>query len=128
MTNHLHLIASTDREEILLSDILRDLKKFTSRRMIAALRSDLRKSRRDWMLSQFEYAAKNDPKIKKYRFWQEGVDCQEILLNDYCMQKLNYIHENPVRAEIVDHAEDYRYSSAMDYAGRRGLLEVWRIG
>jgi hypothetical protein len=40
-----------------------------------------------------------------YRFWQEGNDAQEIYLNDYFNQKLNYIHNNPVKAEIVDRAE-----------------------
>jgi putative transposase len=54
----------------------------------------------------------------------DGNDAQEIYLNDYFNQKLNYIHENPVKAEIVNRAEDYRYSSAIDYAGGKGLLEV----
>jgi len=31
---------------------------------------------------------------------------------------------NPVKAEIVNWAEDYRYSSAIDWAGGKGLLEV----
>jgi len=37
---------------------------------------------------------------------------------------LNYIHYNPVKAEIVNRPEDYRYSSAIDYAGGKGLLKV----
>ncbi|MGB4414498.1 MAG: hypothetical protein WBI53_06395 [Paludibacter sp.] len=56
-------------------------------------------SRREWMLNRFEYAGKNDDKIKNYHFWQQGNDAQEIYLNDYFNQKLNYIHENPVKAE-----------------------------
>jgi hypothetical protein len=40
------------------------------------------------------------------------------------MQKLNYIHQNPVRAEIVAKPEDYLYSSALNYAGEKGLLNV----
>ncbi len=39
-------------------------------------------------------------------------------------QKLNYTHENPVDAGIVEHAEDYLYSSARDYVGRKGLIDV----
>jgi len=27
------------------------------------------------------------------------------------MQKVNYIHQNPVRAGLVERAEDYRWSS-----------------
>ena len=40
------------------------------------------------------------------------------------MFKLNYIHQNPVRAGIVADAEHYLYSSAMDYTGRKGLIDV----
>ena len=76
------------------------------------------------MLNRFEYSGKNDKKIKNYRFWQEGNDAQGIYLNEYFEQKLNYIHYNPVKAEIVNRPEDYRYSSAIDYAGGKGLLKV----
>jgi putative transposase len=38
--------------------------------------------------------------------------------------KLDYIHENPVKEGVVEKPEDYIYSSARDYAGIRGLLEI----
>ena len=76
------------------------------------------------MLNRFEYAGKNDKKRQNYRFWQEGNDAQEIFLNDYFNQKLKSIHDNPVKAEIINRAEDYSYSSAIDRAGMKGLLEV----
>ena len=37
---------------------------------------------------------------------------------------MNYVHANPVEAGIVENAEDYLYSSARDYAGIKGLLEI----
>jgi putative transposase len=40
------------------------------------------------------------------------------------MEKLNYIHQNPVRAMIVEEAEHYIFSSAVDYAGGKGLLKI----
>jgi len=55
---------------------------------------------------------------------EEVNDAQSIFFNDYFNQKLNYIHQNPIRAEIVNRAEDYRYSSAIDYAGGKELLDV----
>ena len=119
----MHMIVGSKGENK-ISDILRDFKKFTSKEIIRTLLVESTESRRDWMLNRFEYAGKNDKKIKNYRFWQEGNDTQEIFLNDYFNQKLNYIHENPVKAEIVNRAEDYRYSSAIDWAGKKGLLEV----
>ena len=123
MTNHLHMIAGTNGENK-ISDILRDFKKFTSKKIIQTLLVESGESRRDWMLNRFEYAGKNDKKITNYKFWQEGNDAQEIYLNDYFNQKLNYIHYNPVKAEIVNREEDYRYSSAIDWAGGKGLLDV----
>ncbi len=103
---------------------MRDFKKFTSKEIINTLKSDPQESRQEWLLNRFEYAWKNDKRIKNYKFWQDGNDAQAIFLNDYFNQKLNYIHQNPVRAELVNRAEDYRYSSAIDYAGGKGLLDV----
>ncbi len=123
MSNHLHMIVGSTGDNK-VSDIMRDFKKFTSKEILNVLLADGTESRREWMLNRFEYAGKNDAKIKNYRFWQQGNDAQEIYLNDYFNQKLNYIHENPVKAELVNRAEDYRYSSAIDYAGGKGLLDV----
>ena len=123
MTNHMHMIAGTSGENK-ISDILRDFKKFTSKKILQTLLVESGESRREWMLNRFEYAGKNDKKITNYKFWQEGNDAQEIYLNDYFNQKLNYIHHNPVKAELVNREEDYRYSSAIDWAGGKGLLEV----
>jgi hypothetical protein len=42
-------------------------------------------------------------------------------------QRLNYIHENPVAAGMMDNETDYIYSSARDYAGIGGLIEIEMI-
>jgi hypothetical protein len=39
-------------------------------------------------------------------------------------QRLSYLHNNPVEQGIVFRAEDYVYSSAIDYCGEKGLLEI----
>ncbi len=39
-------------------------------------------------------------------------------------QKVEYIHQNPVERGCVDEAVHWRYSSARNYAGLQGLLEV----
>jgi putative transposase len=103
---------------------MRDFKKFTNKEIIRTLQTESTESRQEWMLNRFEYAGKNDKKIKNYRFWQESNDAQAVYLNDYFNQKLNYFHQNQVKAEIVNRAEDYRYSSAIDYDVGKGLLEV----
>ena len=43
--------------------------------------------------------------------------------NDYALTCFNYIHQNPVKANLAIKAEDWKYSSAKDYAGlRNGTL------
>jgi putative transposase len=41
--------------------------------------------------------------------------------------KINYIHENAVRAGWVNEIESYIYSSASDYAGKKGLLALEKL-
>jgi hypothetical protein len=57
-------------------------------------------------------------------FWQEGNHPIELWSNAVIDEKMNYIHQNPVKAGFVFRAEDYLYSSAVDYAGEKGVLEI----
>jgi len=122
MSNHLHLIAGAG-DEGNLSDILRDFKKFTSKEIIMTINENP-ESRKEWMLNLFWYAGKNNNKIKNFKVWQDGNDAKEIFLTLFLEQKMDYIHYNPVRAEIVANPEEYLYSSARDYAGEKGLVNI----
>lgn len=122
MSNHLHLLASA-REGFNLSDILRDFKKFTSKQIVADINNEI-ESRRDWMLYRFEFAGKFKTNVKNYKFWKDGNQAMECFSFNFSQQKLNYIHQNPVRAMIVEEAEHYLFSSAKNYSGVKGLLEV----
>ena len=122
MSNHLHIIASA-KEDARLSDVLRDFKKFANIAIISAIQQEP-ESRRNWVLDRFAFAEAQDAKVKNYKFWRDGNEAKEIHTNVFLEQKLDYIHQNPVRAEIVDEPEHYLYSSARDYAGAKGLLDV----
>ncbi len=124
MTNHMHLIASaTEESPFKLSDILRDFKKFTSKAIIQKIK-EIPESRRTWLLDRFEFAGRYDKKIEYYRFWQEGNEPKEIYSSEFLRQKIAYIHDNPVRAGWVNEPQHYKYSSAIDYAGGNGLIDV----
>jgi hypothetical protein len=43
------------------------------------------------------------------------------------ISKINYIHQNPVKRGYVYDASHWRYSSARNYAGEKGLIEVERF-
>ena len=73
MSNHLHAIVRSESDES-VADIMRDFKKHTSKRIIAELQDDMQESRREWMLSQFGFAAANDTKTSKYRV----SDCRSL--------------------------------------------------
>ena len=69
------------------------------------------------MLKQFETS-------EGFRFWRADNKPIELWSNAVIDQKIEYIHQNPVEAGLVFRAEDYVYSSAIDYAGEDGLLNV----
>ena len=124
MTNHLHMIAGTNKADIRLSDILRDFKKYTNKKILSAIENNQQESRKAWILDRCRFAGNNDKKIKNYRFWQEGNYVEQLYTYDFFKQKIDYIHLNPVKQEIVERPEDYLYSSARNYAGMKGLLNV----
>ena len=76
MSSHLHMIVSAD-EGNNLSDILRDFKKFTSKQIVKAIQEEP-ESRREWMLDKFEFAGRNNNKIKYYKFWKDNNHAIEI--------------------------------------------------
>ncbi|TAE27599.1 MAG: transposase [Cytophagales bacterium] len=125
MSNHIHLMISTKVSHH-PSDVLRDLKKFTAKQIIEAIEnSETGESRKDWMLWIFKRAGMQNSKNKLYQFWQQETHPIEIFSNKFIDQKLNYIHENPVKAGLVDEPWEYRYSSARDYMNNtKGLLEL----
>ena len=81
------------------------------------------------MLWMFQRAGKKNPNNKYYQFWQQDNHPLELSTNEMMDQKLEYIHNNPVKAGLVLSPEEYLYSSAKNYAGEMGyLLEVKLIG
>lgn len=124
MTNHLHLLASVSDERTGIPDIMRDFKKFTSKKIIETI-GLINESRQDWLLDKFEFAGRYNPKIKDYKVWQDGYHPEACVSNDFLQQKLDYIHNNPVKAGFVWEPQHYALSSATDYyENRKGLVDV----
>ena len=124
MSNHLHWIVGSESKKYNLSDIIRDFKKYTSKKIINEIISNPSESRKDWLLKIFKEATKYNPKNKYYKFWQDGNDAKILTTNRFIDQKINYIHQNPVVAEIVEKSTEYVYSSAKNYADEKGLIDV----
>ena len=123
MTNHFHLIAAANGKNR-LEHILRDLKKITSRRIVKVIIDNPQESRKDWMKYMFERFGKYNPNNTTYQFWQQDSHPIELWNTDVTKQKLDYIHNNPVKSGFVTEAADYKYSIAIDYCGGKGLLDI----
>jgi putative transposase len=76
------------------------------------------------LLYQLEFAGEYDNRIKKYKSWQETTHAVLPDDNKLYDQRINYTHENPVGTQIVFHAEDYLWSSARDYSGEKGYVNI----
>ena len=112
MPDHVHMITDGGRK---ISDVLRFTNGISAKRILDHLKSgpyesSLRKLRQE-----------TKEKGHKYSGWQHNPDAFRITGEDALWQKVNYIHQNPVRAGLVARAEEYRYSSVRLWRG--GVLE-----
>ena len=124
MTSHVHLIISAEEpRKANISDILRDLKKFTASQIIREIETGI-ESRKEWMLDKFKFAASRNSRNTTYQFWQQDNHAEELLSNTFMQQKLDYIHNNPVQEGWVEEVQHYVYSSARDYSGGKGLVPI----
>jgi putative transposase len=110
MSNHIHLIIS--RTNGSLSDLLRDFKSYTSKRVIELISDNLQESRKELMLHLFKFFAKSYKQNSEYMFWQKTSHPTELFTADVFDQKRDYIHQNPVTAMVVNDTTSYVYSSA----------------
>ena len=107
--SHLHMICRAEEEQS-LSDILRDFKTYTSKQLVKQVKEEP-ESRREWMLNQFEEACEHLANGQQYKVWQNGNQVKEIYSSSFLYEKLEYIHQNPVKDLIVEEPHEYLYSS-----------------
>ena len=123
MTNHIHLIIGTSAGN--LSGILRDLKSFTSRQIRQAIESGTKESRKEWMLNLFYQSGIMNSRNNDFQLWQQHNHPVELSGTAMMMQRLNYIHKNPVKIGFVEKEEEWLHSSAGDYHGiRKGPVDL----
>jgi REP element-mobilizing transposase RayT len=121
LENHLHLIASAPD----LAKEIGDFKSFTARKII----DHLREHRAHTLLELLGFFKLRHKADQEYQLWQEGSHPQQIINDEVMVQKLEYMHLNPMKRGYVDDPLHWRYSSARNYACRPGLIDVvtnWR--
>ncbi len=126
MPSHFHWIVSTNPSLGSISAIMRDLKKYAAWEIMSALEMD----HRDDLIRIFRGAG-HDGSGQARKFWTERFDDEAIRNVGMFRAKLAYIHDNPVRAGLVQSPEDFKYSSARNYLlGDHSVLyvetELWK--
>jgi len=116
LENHLHLVVQSKQLE---KDIAR-FKSYTARQIIKYLDKNNVRS----ILEQLAFYKKAHKTERAYQFWQEGAHPEWVQNEAIMRQKIEYIHQNPVKRGYVDLPEHWRYSSARNYLGQAGLLDV----
>lgn len=119
MENHFHLIA--EQED--LKTCMQSIKSYTAKQILDFLRS----KNYQLYLKQLAFSRKRGKKESVFQVWQEGYHPKQISTEKILNQKINYVHFNPVKRGYVDKPEDWRYSSARDYLGESGPIDIDRI-
>lgn len=97
----------------------------TSKQIVKEITANDQESRRNWMLWMFKRAAAKSSNVSNYQFWQHHNKPIELWSPDVIQQKIDYIHNNPVKAGYVNAPEHWKYSSAVDYnTDIKGLVEL----
>jgi REP element-mobilizing transposase RayT len=103
MPDHLHLLTGCPKTS---ADVLRCVKGITARRVIDYLKEH------DYQSSLAKLQHDEWKRKHSYSLWQQEKNVFSVFSEGVFMQKIDYIHLNPVRAELVERAIDYRWSSA----------------
>ena len=116
LDNHFHaILAAPD-----LTRVMADLKRHTARRLLEQLESE----QADWLLNQLRYYRAEHKTESEHQLWQEGFHPQAIPSDEIMRQKLEYLHNNPVKRGLVASPEHWRYSSAHEWLS--GAIPVLR--
>jgi putative transposase len=105
MSNHFHLIWQMLAEHK-RNSVQRDLLKYTSQQILKHLRNE-----NSILLDELLVNSKD----RKHQLWERNSLSVPLWSEGVFLQKLEYIHHNPVRAGLCKHPEEYKYSSASFY-------------
>lgn len=116
LENHLHLIANSPD----LSATMQRFKSFTARRLVDLLQSKSAIT----LLNSLQRLKLPHKSESDHQVWQQGSHPEQIQSEEMMWQKIEYTHNNPLKRGYVDNPLHWRYSSARNYAGQPGLIEV----
>ena len=105
MSNHLHLVWQV-QGDFMLKDVQRDFLKYTSQQILKNFRNENSSMLRELLVNS---------KDRKYQIWERDSLHIPLWSSAVFDQKIEYVHQNPVKAALVEFPSDYKYSSAGFY-------------
>lgn len=119
MPEHLHLISLPVGERN-ISDIMRSFKSYTAKEILEELRREGKRR----LLGSFANQAKRG-RNQQHQVWMHGFADKNVFCKEFFLQKLDYMHSNPVKRGLVESPTDYKYSSARNYLlGDQSVIEI----
>lgn len=122
MPSHVHFIFRSTNQQTM--ELLRDFKKYTSKKLIEAIESNPQERKKELLLWLFERAGKKQGNVSKYQFWQHHNQPIELWTDKVIKQKIDYIHNNPVESSFVTNPVDWKYSSARNFQDDHTILKI----
>jgi len=122
LPSHVHLIFKAKENNP--GVLLKELKTFTSKKIQLAIEGNPQESRKEWLLWMMERAGKTNSNVKNRQFWQQHNKPIELWSPEVIDQKMNYVHNNPVVSGFVSEPHHWKYNSAIDYSGGKGIIDI----
>jgi len=120
MPNHFHAVVQGND----LANGLRLTKSYAARRSLEHLKVN---EHTRW-LNKLKWNKRRHKAGRTFQFWEEGLHPKQLTSVDMVNQKIEYIHQNPVKSGFVGNPTDWRYSSARDYLRMEGLIPITLFG
>ena len=116
LENHLHMVVQSND----LEKSMKSFKQYTAKALLELLKKENVKT----ILEQLQFYKKAHHKTTDYQVWEEGYQPKLMQTDTMMISKIKYIHENLVKRGYVDEEIHWRYSSARDYMGIGGLIDI----
>ncbi len=122
MPSHVHLIFRDKNANP--GKLIKEIKTYTSKTLQKQISENVSESRKEWMLWMFKKAGSKKSNVKNGQFWQQNNQPIELWSNKIIDLKIDYVHNNPVKAGFVSEPRHWKYSSAKNYAGEIGVIDI----
>ena len=122
MPTHLHMMSSHS-VDVRLPEIMRDFKHYTSTKIAELLETD----NNHLFLHVFRKATEGRTKKQNHKIWQDDYHPVAITSEKWFREKIEYMHNNPVRKGFIESPEDWKYSSARNWIqGDDSIIKIDR--